>query len=136
MYSRAPTHIRSIAIFSIIVTVMVAFVPGVMGQVSIQPTLSISPLDPQAQEVEPDPEDIMNAMYTATVTVSKLPAIGTVTVHLAGSCTAGFPTIVSPDEIAFTTPGSVEITIQVIVPQAAYTSVSRVQVDGDGEHER
>jgi hypothetical protein len=88
-------------------------------------------MNPQSREVVVTPSSIGSASFSATVTVSKPPAVGTVMVTLDGSTSTGWPTVVSPQSIPFTAPNSVQITITVVVPQATPTSsIGKVIVSG------
>jgi len=92
-------------------------VAPVMAQISLFPTLSVSPLDPQIVEVEVTPSSIGSANFVGNVTVTKIPW-GTVTVNLDANVSSGWPATVSPTEMEFTSPGSEVFTVVVVVPQA------------------
>jgi hypothetical protein len=69
--------------------------------------------------------------YTATVTVTKPPIIGTVQVDLEGRNSNAYPVVVEPDHLEVTTPGDFEINITVQVPpKASAANTSQVIVDG------
>jgi len=106
-----------------ITTMFLAVMPNTSAQsIHLKPTLTISTMNPQSREVMVTPSSIGSASFSATVTVSKPPAVGTVMVTLDGSTSTGWPTVVSPQSIPFTAPGNVQITITVVVPQATPTS--------------
>ncbi len=115
-----------------ITTVFLVFVPNTTAQsIHLKPTLAISPMNPPSREVVVTPSSIGSAAFSASVTVSKPPAVGTVMVTLDGTTSTGWPTIVSPQSIPFNTPDSVQITITVVVPQATPTSsIGKVVVNG------
>ena len=105
--------------------------PVGMAQISLQPTLTISPLNPQSTmaNVTETTGDTVN--YTATVTVTKPPIIGTVEVDLEGRNSNSYPTIVEPDHVEMTTPGDFEINITVQVPpKASASNTSQVIIEG------
>jgi hypothetical protein len=87
-------------------------------RMSVQPTMKISPLNPQWQEVKVSPSALGSAMFTAIVTVTKPPAVGRVVVQLDASCSTGWTVVVSPPVVPFTAPGDTAITVTVVVPQA------------------
>jgi len=92
------------------------------------PTVSITPLEPQEAYVTVTEKDVGSATFKATVSVDK-PPIGIVMVQIDGSTSTGWPTVVSPQSIPFTSSGDLEITITVTVPQATpCTSVGNVMV--------
>jgi hypothetical protein len=113
-------------------TLFLAFVPNTTAQgIHLKPTLTISSMNPPSREVVVTPSSIGAAAFSATVAISKPPAVGTVMVTLDGSCSTGWPTVVSPQSIPFTAPGSVQVTITVVVPQATPTSlIGKVIVSG------
>jgi hypothetical protein len=97
----------------------------------LRPTLTISTLDPPETHVTVTPDSIGSATLHANVTVDKPPMIGTVMVTLDGSTSTGWPTVVSPQTIPFTSPATVAITITVVVPQATpTTSIGKLVVSG------
>jgi hypothetical protein len=117
-------------------TVLMACAPTALGQgVHLKPTLQISSLNPQSREVTVTPSSIGSATFSASVSVSKPPAVGTVMVTLDASCSTGWPTVVSPASIPFTSGGSVQISVTVVVPQATPTSsIGKVLVNGLGTY--
>lgn len=110
---------------------LLVFVPSAMAQMSLQPTLTISPLNPDAREVVVTPSSIGSASFSGTISVTKPPAVGIVTVQLDGSCSTGWNTVVSPQTVPFTAPGDIQITVTVVVPQATPTSsIGKVLISG------
>jgi hypothetical protein len=89
------------------------YTPPVPDQ--MKPTLMISALEPQNQNATISSTTGTTMTYTADITVTKPPLI-TVTVKLTSSCSANFPTTVTPDSITFTQSSTVAITVTVIVP--------------------
>ncbi len=97
----------------------------------LRPTLIISALDPAETHVTVTPDSIGSATLHANVTVDKAQVVGTVMVTLDGSTSTGWPTVVSPQTIPFTSPATVAITITVVVPQATpSSSIGRLVVNG------
>jgi hypothetical protein len=127
--TRLPAIVMTVLMIS---TMFLAFVPYTAAQsIHLKPTLTISTMNPQSREVVVTPSSIGSASFSATVTVSKPPAVGTVMVTLDGSTSTGWPTVVSPQSIPFTTPNSIQFTITVVVPQATPTSsIGKVIVSG------
>lgn len=80
-------------------------------------TLMISVMNPSAQTAEVTATSPTTVTFTATVTVDKPPLIGTVMVTLEASASTGWPTTVSPQSIPFKSPGTVQATVTVTVPQ-------------------
>jgi len=114
-----------------LMTLGLVFVPTAMAQVHLKPTLQISTMNPQSREVVVSPSSIGSASFSATVSVTKPPAVGIVMVQLDGSTSTGWPTVVSPQSVPFTAPGDLQITITVVVPQATPTSsIGKVTVSG------
>lgn len=105
------------------------------GLMPLRPTVTLSEMDPPERTAEVSFDSIGTAMFSATVTVEKPPAVGTVMVQLDGSTSTGWVTVVSPQSIPFTASGSVGITITVVVPQATPSSiVGRVTVSALGTY--
>ncbi len=89
----------------------------------IKPTMMLSALEPQSQNATVSSTAGTTMTYTADITVTKPPLV-TVTVKLSATCSAKFPTTVTPDSITFTQAGTVAITITVIVPAKSLMSNS------------
>jgi hypothetical protein len=119
-----------------VIILLVAFIMPLWAPVSAQgPTvisLTLSSMSPSSQEVMVTPSSIGDATFNLTATVEMPPLIPmTVMVTLDGSTSTGWPTVVSPQSIPFTTANSVQITITVVVPQATPTSsIGKVIVSG------
>jgi hypothetical protein len=97
----------------------------------LMPTLYISSLDPPTAHATVSSDSVGHVTFHANVTVDKPPLIGTVMVNLDASTSTGWPTVVSPQSIPFTTSAVVQITVTVVVPQATpITSVGRTTVSG------
>jgi len=95
----------------------------------VKPTLIVGPLEPQFQNATVSADSGTTVMFTSFITITKPPLI-TVNVALSSSCSAGFPTTVTPDSIAFTQSGTVQITIAVVVPaKASMSNMIQVEVD-------
>jgi hypothetical protein len=93
------------------------------------PTLTISPMNPGAQDVVVTPTSVGSASYTAVVTVDK-PPWGTVEVNLDCTASPGWPCIVEPDQIVYTTSGDAQVVVNVVVPQAAPAGAAIVHLTG------
>jgi len=94
-----------------------------------KPTLVISTFSPPDQNVSVTADNGATASYSAKVTATKPPGL-TMTVTLVASCAAGFPAAVTPNSIVFTQPGTVSITINVVVPaRSQMITGTRVEVD-------
>jgi hypothetical protein len=112
-------------------SVFLMVVPYATAQVHVKPTLAISSLNPGSRDVVVTPSSIGAATFSATVTVTKLPAVGTVMVQLDGTTSTGWTTVVSPMTIPFTQGTDVQISVTVVVPQAAPTSsIGKVTING------
>lgn len=93
-------------------------------------SLDISELVPPEVWVNVTYKTIGKAYFNGTVTVEKPPMV-IVSVQLDGSCSTGWPTTVSPQNIPFTTSGTQDFTVTVVVPQATpSSSIGRVVVSG------
>lgn len=119
----------------LVLLLMTAICPSVLasvgGPMPLKPTLMISALDPQSIIVEVSATSLGTATFHATVTVDKPPAIGTVMVQLDANTDTDWPTIVVPSNILFTSPGTVQITVTVNVPEAtSSTLIGKVTVTG------
>jgi len=94
-----------------------------------KPTLTIATLTPSNQNVSVTVDTGATASYSSKVTVTKPPGM-TLTVTLTASCAAGFPATVTPNSITFTQPGTIPITINVVVPaKARMISGTQVRID-------
>lgn len=112
-------------------TLVIALAPNAAAQVHIKPTLTISSLNPQSRDVVVTPSSIGSASFSATVSVTKPPAVGTVMVQVDGTTSTGWTTVVSPQSIPFTSPGDIQISVTVVVPQATPTSsIGKVIISG------
>jgi len=101
-----------------------------MAQISLIPTLTVSPLNPAMVEVVVTPTSIGSASFIGNVTVTKAP-FGTVTVTLDANMSTSWPVTISPVEMSFTSPGSEMFTVVVTVPQATSADeVGEVTVTG------
>jgi hypothetical protein len=119
------------ALFVLSAVTMLAPTALAQQRLSVQPTMKISPLNPQSQEVVVSPSSLGSALFNAIVTVTKPPAVGIVTVQLDGSCSTGWTVVVSPPVIPVTSPGDTLITITVVVPQATPSKmICRLSITG------
>jgi len=126
---------RSLIVAILVLLLMTAICPSVLasvgGPMPLKPTLMISALDPQSIIVEVSATSLGTATFHATVTVDKPPAIGTVMVQLDANTDTDWPTIVVPSNIPFTSPGTIQITVTVNVPEAtSSTLIGKVTVTG------
>ena len=93
----------------------------------IVPEVSLGPLDPLETWTQVYPDSISKEYFNGTVTVSKPPAIGIVQVQLDASTSAGWTAAVSPQTIPFTESGTVDIHIEVVIPQATPATTDNPQ---------
>jgi hypothetical protein len=104
-------------------------------EAGFKPTLTLSPMAPSSYEVNVTPSSIGSANFSFYVNVTKTASVGTVMVTLDGSTSTGWPTLVSPGSIAFTSSGSVQANVTVTVPQASpASSIGKVQVEALGTY--
>ena len=87
---------------------------------AVRVTLALTPLDPSIRDVDVE-EEQATAVFTGIVEVSK-PPIGIVTVHLDGTCNAGWSAVVAPQTMQFTHSGAEEYTVTMTVPMGTPAS--------------
>jgi len=116
---------RPCAFFILFLVIVCAFSPLAMAKPNgdadgVRVILTLAPLNPSIQDVDVE-EGPGTAMFTGMVEITK-PPVGVVTVHLDGSCNAGWSVVVAPQTMQFTNSGAEEYTVTVIVPMEAPAS--------------